>query len=404
MSSTPAAAAEAAATREGAFCVAAQGAPHYGATASPPSPPTTTVTPRGARGSPRPISPRDIESTHSMSSCEDPDTHEFQEIEESTYYGTMATMIKDLYFIFRTPPSKHKFERFTRIAFALCISLLLISCQLYVCVTIKTFVTSPAVRGIRNTYDEYQKIMYHGHVADSGYGFSLGIGGPTGKNFDPSQFSKVPDDLKGSVCIIPFSQPGYLSIILLVWCLSVIGELRSCWFLAEWLWFIKRVDSLGEMIDPVRAEVLVIVGLPASMKTMISATVLAPRLLTALILLWLGCRWLTATLDFTEVLINAIALEFVINLNSVIYTQLISDRSKRDNRNLKMDMPHIHSAEEAKRPQWWTFVGSVTWVIGAVVWIYLYIVHLQMVIPGYQWDVRGPCSPWVKERFNFWRI
>jgi len=415
MASTPAAAAEAAAGREGAFGIAAQSGPHYGATApaavqrSPRK--AATVTPRSGTlhdgdGTP---SPRyDVESIRSSggySSCEDPDTHEFQEIEESTYYGTMATMIKDLYFIYRKPPSKHKCERFSRIAFALLISLLLISCQLYVLVTIKTFVTSPAVRGIRNVYDEYQKTMYHGRVRDSGYGFSLGIGGPTGPNFDPAQFSKLSNDMKGSVCLIPFSQPGYLSIILLVWCLSVIGELRSCLFLAEWLYSIPRVNALGDMIiTHDRGEDLVIVGLPVSMKSAISVVVLLPRTLTAFLLLWLGCRWLTATLDFTEVLINAIALEFVIKLNEVIYTQLISDRSKRDNRNLKMDMPHIHGSDHAKKPHWFSFIGTMAWAVGAVVWIYVYIVHLQMVLPGYQWDVRGPCTPWVQERFNFWRI
>lgn len=348
--------------------------------------------------------PRDEESAcSSESQLEDPDIHEYQEIEETTYSGTMATIIKDLYFLFRNPPSKHKGSRTMRIAFAIFISMLLVVCQVYVLVTIKTFVTSPAVRSIRNVYDEYQRTMYHNHVHDSGYGFSLGDGGPSGKYFDPTQFDKLSDDMKGSVCLIPFSQSGYLSIILLVWMLSVIGELRHCSFLAQWLWHIKKVDTLEEMVDRERGgeHDLVVVGLPLGMKFLISMIVLVPRTVITLILAWLGCRWLTATLDFTEVLINAIALEFVIKLNELIYMQLISDRSKRDNRGLKMDMGH-HDGHRA--PSTWSFIGTMGWGIGAVTWIYVYIHFLQLVIPGYQWDVRGPCTPWVQERFNFWRI
>jgi len=272
--------------------------------------------------------------------------------------------------------------------------------QLYVLFTVKTFVTSPAVRSIRMVYDEYQKTMYHGHVQDSGFGFALGIGGPTGKYFDPSQFDTLSGDMKGSVCLIPFSQPGYLSVILLVWMLSVIGELRQCATLGQWLYDIPNVDGLEDMVDERGPDTHIVVGLPRMMKTGITCIVLIPRSLTAILLAWLGCRWLTATMDFTEVLINCIALEFVIKLNGLIYTQLVSDRSKRDNRNLKMDMEHNHGA----RPSAFAFVGTAAWAFGAIAWIYVYINFLQLVLPGYQWDVRGPCTPWVKERFNFWRI
>jgi len=183
------------------------------------------------------------------SSAEDVDNYEYQDIEETTHSGTMATIIKDLYMIYKTPPSKHKRERATRICFSLLISMLLVLVQLYVLFTVKTFVTSPAVRSIRMVYDEYQKTMYHGHVQDSGFGFALGIGGPTGKYFDPSQFDTLSGDMKGSVCLIPFSQPGYLSVILLVWMLSVIGELRQCATLGQWLYDIPNVDGLEDMVD-----------------------------------------------------------------------------------------------------------------------------------------------------------
>merc|ERR1740121_3423703 len=140
-------------------------------------------------------------------------------------------------------------ERISRIVMAILLCIFLIFIQFYVLATIKTFVTSPAVREIRKVYNTYEETMYHGHVRDSGYGFVLGIGGKDGPYFDPSQFSKLDDDLKGSLCLIPFSQPAYLSLILFIWSLSVIGELKACAQLTRWLRLIETHDEIEEALQ-----------------------------------------------------------------------------------------------------------------------------------------------------------
>lgn len=373
----------------------AHGAPAYGATRGPGLPPL-------AMGSVSPVSPRLSGGRHRRSgTIDEEDNHQYEEIEETAYSGAMATIIKDVQRISNN--SKHPMERILRISFALLICVSLIAIQLYVLVTIKTFVTSPAVREIRNVYGVFQVTMYHGHVKDSGYGFPLGIGGKTGPYYDVTQFDKLSDDIKGSVCLIPFSQPAYLSMILFIWSLSVIGELKACLLLMRWLYTIESTKDYSNTIEHT-GHVEVIVGMPMMMKGIVFCVVLLPRLLASILVFWLGCRWLSATLDFTEVLINAIALEFVIHLNSLLYEQLVSDRSKRELSDLRLDMRMQFATKEEKKPNVPQFVGAAVWAFIAAVWIYLYLSHLQMVIPGYQWDVRVPCRPWVSKRFNFWRV
>jgi len=333
---------------------------------------------------------------------EDPDLHEYEEVEETAYTGAMAAIIKDTQRLMRPNGTKHVSERISRISFAVFLLISLLGMQLYLLVNIKTFLTSPAVRSIRGTYSKYQEIMYHGHVRDSGYGFVLGLGGPDGPYFDPSQFSKI--SFKGDLCIIPFSQPAYLAIILFVWSLSVIGELKSCLTLFRWIKNVETHEIFDDnTIDHRQAdgqEIHVIVGLPMYMKALLGILVVLPRFVCTLLVFWLGCRWLAATLDFSEVLINAIALEFVITLNGLLYEQLMSDRSKRELQTLRFHVKY----EKGSAPTLGHLVGAIGWAIGAGVWIYMYMYHLQMVLPGYQWDVRGPCKHWVAERFNFWRI
>jgi len=376
-----------AAQREDAS-IPVQGAPHYGAT-----PVTGSAS---------------LASLRAISDIEDPDHHEYEQVEETAYTGAMAVIIKDVQRLYRREGTKHSAERMSRILFALGIMTGLVLIQCYLLVTIKTFVASPAVRSIRQVYGAYEETMYHGHVQDSGFGFPLGIGGPKGPYFDPAQFSKISNDDKGSICLIPFSQPAYLSIILFIWSLSIIGELRACATLCYWLKSIETHEDMEEAMQDGHDEyheeyhdgLHVVVGLPMSLKCGLFFVVILPRLLTSLLIFWLGCRWLAATLDFTEVLINAVALEFVINLNSVLYTQFVTDRSKRELSKLRFS-----TKEDSGKPiDVLAVVGGLSWGIGAAVWIYLYICHLQLVLPGYQWDVRGPCAPWVAERFNFWRI
>lgn len=333
--------------------------------------------------------------------------HEFEEIEETAYTGAMATIIKDVQHLLKREGSKYPCQRISRILFAIAILVILISIQFYVLATIKTFVTSPAVRSIRQIYDKYERTMYHGHVKDSGWGFALGNGGKDGPFFDPTQFDKFDNNFKGSLCLIPFSQPAYLSLILFIWSLSVIGELKACFLLFRWLYVIPTTDELEGSMEKhdtgPNDEIEVIAGLPGWFKCGLCSMVIMPRFLASIILFWLGCRWLSATLDFTEVLINAIALEFVISLNSVLYDQLVSDRSKRDLGKLRL---HVRKDTDTygKGPTIANFIGTFGWALLSAVWIYLYLSHLQLVLPGYQWDVRGPCQPWVSKRFNFWRI
>merc|ERR1719215_1203254 len=272
--------------------------------------------------------------------------------------------------------------------------------QVYVLLAIKTYVTSPHVWQIRQTYDEYERVMYHGHVEDTGYNFSIGIGGVDGKYFDPKQFDKLADSTKKLVCLVPFSQLSYLSIILFIWSLSVVGEIRAFANMAEWLYRVDTVDLEDALAQEVEApEATVVVrGVPKWLKCFVFCFALLPRLLIAIILLWLGSRWLCSTLDFTELLVSSIALEFVIHLNTLLYIHLMTDRSKRDVEHMRLDMQFAHGTPPTANQ---ILLPACAWVTFCLVWIYLYLRHFQMVLPHYNWDVRGPCAPWVAERYSF---
>jgi hypothetical protein len=316
-----------------------------------------------------------------------------------SYGATVLLTIKDANKMQRG--SKHYSTRAFRILFAHMILWVLIGIQFYLLIQIKMMVCSPAVRAIRQMYDKYQRVMYDGHVVDSGYGFALGVGGPQGPHFNPENFNKLSNDFKGSLCQIPFSQRGFLFILLLIWTLTVVGELKWCVEHVQWIHNLpnKSLRRAVKKCDDDEAEV---VGLPRNMKLCLVVLVI-PRALIAVVLLWLGCRWLASTTDFGNLLANSVALEFVVGLNSMLYDKLMSEKNKSEAERLKLRVEH-GNGEGVQVVSVMSYLGSFVWGMIAVLFVYLYMFKLQMVIPGYQWDVKGPCSTWAAERYDFWRI
>merc|ERR1719491_931519 len=119
----------------------------------------------------------------------------------------------------------------------------------------------------------------------------------------------------------------------------------------------------------------VIASLPRYMKAALTLGLFIPRLVITAVLLWLGCRWLSATNDFTDLLLNGVALEFIISLKSLLYTVLIPGRTQRQAeatsiRRAGSDLPTIG-----------TFVGAFFWGFLGCAWVVLYVHVFQQVLP-----------------------
>merc|ERR1719161_2218973 len=64
-------------------------------------------------------------------------------------------------------------------------------------------------------------------------------------------------------------------------------------------------------------------GLTCCLKAALVLCVQCPRFIMNSVLLWLGMRWLTATLGFGDLLLNALALEFILNLSDLLFLTLV---------------------------------------------------------------------------------
>merc|ERR1719284_459601 len=107
----------------------------------------------------------------------------------------------------------------------------------------------------------------------------------------------------------------------------------------------------------------VVNGLTWAVKGTILVLVLLPRFVITCALLWLGCRWLAATNDFSDLVLNAVALEFLLMLKDLLYYVLVPDRNKRD-------LQHTEVMPVTKRQpaSYWVFLGTFLWGLVAALW------------------------------------
>merc|ERR1712190_387168 len=110
---------------------------------------------------------------------------------------------------------------------------------------------------------------------------------------------------------------------------TVVIDLREVQFYAD-LMLIRTdtVDSVKGMLEEQEANTVVLRGLTMPFKAMLFFTIFLPRILIDLVLLWLGCRWLAATASFSDVLLNAIALEFILLLKDLVYNAVVPRRNQ----------------------------------------------------------------------------
>jgi len=325
----------------------------------------------------------------------DPLKRTHKPVPEDTYGFAVVSLIRDIHLIAR---DEYQWRlRVSRVVSSALIILLNTGLQLYMMWEIKRFVTAKWVHDIRVDYDEYQVHMYGSHTVIAADGKHRGIPG----FYNPAAFETLDGGLKERVCNIPFSQTPFFVSILFIWALTCIGEIRSCASLFITLTIttptigsmkesLKILDVESEDEPPLR----VVAGLTGGLKALISIFVILPRILLTLVLLWLGSRFLAATNDFSELVLNTIALEFLLMLKDLLYTTIVPDRNKREIQNIQL-LP----SEDVEHPSYWAYLGTFSWAAVAMAWVFAYVYYFQSVLPSYNWDVAAPCTPWVKQRF-----
>eukprot|EP00913_Durusdinium_trenchii_P027344 g25653.t1 len=172
--------------------------------------------------------------------------------------------------------------------------------------------------------------------------------------------------------------------LLMIWTFTVVADIRKA--VDYWFRIVRTTPTISSMKDSMETvegseEEYVIVGITAPVKVALSVVLFLPRILVDCYLLWLGCRWLCATPSFEDVILNAVALEFILVLNNVIFSTVVPLQSE-------------------VQPKASTVLAAFSWGIASMVWVLLYMYLLQAVLPQYRWDVRDVCIDFLDSKLG----
>jgi len=285
-----------------------------------------------------------------------------------------------------------------RIAYAAFLLFFTLGMQITLVWCTKVYVTPQQVAAIRDNYNSYEIHMYGGEkntrMLDTGKRRGLP------EHFQPALFETLDDDVKGDVCQIPFSQLKFLVFILLIWSVTCIAQISRC---VRFMWnFLVMLPTVPSMMDAIVRPSKVqprarwtIVGLTVAAKLAMLFFIFLPWLGSTCFLCWLGCRWLAATNDFGNLLSNAMALEFILQFKSLMYFAVVSERTKRDVQCTRFAPP-----AQTEKASYFGYFNTLVWGAISVAWVYVYIFHLQRVLPEYQWDIHEPCTPFITGMLN----
>lgn len=308
------------------------------------------------------------------------------DLDEDTYTFGLVTIVTDMQKLEEN--TTYKVLRSARIVSALSLLMLNVILQGYLLYATREFVTKRAVHDVRDLYDQYEDTMYEGHTRLTAHGKARGIRG----YFNASQFADFSDDDREAICSVSFSQPRFFYVVLGIWTLYMMGELRLCFEFFQRVIIGTITSATMRDAAPLVNGERIILRMTVGVKLLVTTLVVLPRTLISLVLLWLGCRWLTATTSFEDLILNAVALEFVVATKDLLYERLVSNRNKREVQRTKVNIMH-----ESGYPRPGNFFGSYVWLLLSVVWVYAYVHYFQAVLPDYNWDIAHMCTDWLSQ-------
>lgn len=330
---------------------------------------------------------------------------ESEPLPENVYGLVIASLIRDSHDM-----HTHGMIKFFRILASIGVYIIMFSVQVFLIASTKQLITPLNVKQIRGMYSKFEEHMYtdpvtgilHAHNTSNGF-----LRGDDGFFGGESRFETLEQTIKDDICMVPMSQKWFLWCILWIWLVTVLKEVRDA------VNKILRILAIQyhQMEDGSEREVTLqenedgvveVQTMPCYIAALCIVVVLIPKVLLCLFMAWLGCRWLTATVGFADVLLNALALGFIFDLADIIFVAAVPYHTRV--MVTSTTLPHILKKE---RENCRNMFGMLMILVIAAVLAFTYMhgplwmgPFSQHVLPEYKWDIADVCDEYLKEMMN----
>jgi len=182
------------------------------------------------------------------------------------------------------------------------------------------------------------------------------------------------------------------------------GEFKSIVRLSQDLYALASVPTGARLSDTVleRNDQIEIIGMTCCSRFLLYVLVILPKLAINIILAGIGLQWLTSTENFADLILNALALEFVIGIDEQILEFFLPARCSQTLESTKFAYPSkgSMSSDEELRAMVWDYSRNIFYFCVTAALTFAYLNYGQQVLPFHTFDIKEHCGLWFSNRFT----
>lgn len=298
------------------------------------------------------------------------------DIPEDAYGAAILVIVKD-----RTKILRRESALLSFVCCAMALGLLVVNLVLQTAILmyVNYYVVLPAVRKVQEHYADFHIQVY----SDEG-------------DFNLDQWDKY--EGKAGLCEIALTNRAFYYSILFCWTVSMLKEIRASERLLRDIRSMEGAFDTRDMVLENDGNIF-IVALTFPTRMMLYIFVCFPKAMISLCLLWLGCQWLSATTSFTDLVMNAVAMEFVTSVDNILYEAALPVWFQEEVANinfLKRAPETKKSQAQVEQDKWRGIRRSTLYLVVACIYIVIYAECLQNVLPANLADVSGHCEDFIQ--------
>mmetsp|Transcript_21687 Transcript_21687/g.74517 ORF Transcript_21687/g.74517 Transcript_21687/m.74517 type:complete len:410 (+) Transcript_21687:158-1387(+) len=199
--------------------------------------------------------------------------------------------------------------------------------------------------------------------------------------------------------IAMWNRPFYYAV-LSCWSLVMMIEIKKSEELGRHILLVPRCKASEDMMV-VKGEHRYVVGFTPITRLSLVFFVAVPKMGISIVLLWLGCEWLSATIKFESLVMNTVAMAFICNIDEILFEAVLpkSHREEVENIDFMMTMEILsHDKWIKKRRQ--AYRKSLGYLICIIAFIVMYAEYMQDVLPPDIGLVRVKCTKLIFEKLQ----
>lgn len=315
---------------------------------------------------------------------------EYQDLNEDAWSMGIIAIVRDLPTVLEFEMTcLRRYAATLRLVFCLFVLAGNLTIQIMALQLVQRFVVAPSVHTLQEHYKEFHASCFT----------------PTGI-LQAEEWEDFP--YKRQLCEAALVKPTFISLVLLLWNIRMLQEFRETNHLRRKMAKLAQLPASAHYTQMVHEihddgdDIHGIIALNTTTRVALWIVILIPKFCICLYLLFIGTRWLLSTESFGDLILNALALEFVIGIDEYLFEGLFPEVA-HDLVSLAKFAPVFDDSfntQEAKDHHTIKqYHRSIFSIAICCIGVWLYLGYFQQVLPGYANDLGYDCKEYYQSKF-----